>query len=83
MNFSIHLDSDTLERLQAAVARTGLTRNRLIVTAVQEWLARNEEKDWPEALQAHFRNPAPELMEESLDVLAWRRALAPERGPGR
>lgn len=81
MNFSIHLDAETLERLNAAVARSGLTRNRLIVTAVQEWLARNAEKDWPDLLKAHFRNPAPELMEESLDVLAWRRALGPDRGP--
>jgi hypothetical protein len=82
MNFSLHLDAGTLARLSAAVARTGLTRNRLIVIAVQEWLARNEEKDWPEALQAHFRNPAPDLAEEGLDVLAWRQALGPERGAG-
>lgn len=81
MNFSVHIDDATLARLSEAVERTGLTRNRLIVTAVQEWLARNEEKDWPEALKAHFRNPAPELTEDSLDFQAWRSTLAPEAGP--
>lgn len=75
MNFSVHFDEVTLDRLQRAVERGGMTRNRIIVTAVQEWLARNEEKDWPEALKAHFRNPAPELAEEALDFQAWRAAL--------
>ena len=36
MNFSVHIDEETLARVQAAVARVGMTRNRLIVTAVQE-----------------------------------------------
>lgn len=80
MNFSVHFDEATLERLNKAVERFGMTRNRLIVTAVQEWLARNEEKDWPDALKAHFRNPAPELTEETLDFQAWRAAVAAEPG---
>lgn len=80
MNFSVHFDEATLERLNRAVERFGMTRNRLIVTAVQEWLARNEEKDWPDALKAHFRNPAPELAEETLDFQAWRAAVAAEPG---
>ncbi len=79
MNFSVHFDEATLDRLNRAVERSGMTRNRIIVTAVQSWLAENEEKDWPEALKAHFRNPAPELSEETLDFQAWRSALAPER----
>lgn len=78
MNFSVHFDEATLERLAAAVAGSGLTRNRIIVMAVQEWLARNEEKDWPAALREHFRNPAPQLAEETLDGESWRRALAME-----
>jgi len=80
MNFSVHIDEATLEQLQRAVDRSGLTRNRIIVTAVQEWLARNDEKDWPEALKAHFRNPAPELAEEALDFQAWRSALPAAAG---
>lgn len=75
MNFSVHFDEETLSRLQTAVERVGLTRNRIIVLAVQEWLARNEARDWPEALRAHFRNPAPELEDDTLDVQAWRSAL--------
>ena len=75
MNFSVHFDEATLNRLNEAVERSGMTRNRIIVTAVQAWLAQNEEKDWPEALKAHFRNPAPELTEETLDFQAWRSAL--------
>ena len=78
MNFSVHFDEATLERLNQAVERSGMTRNRIIVTAVQEWLARNEERDWPEALRAHFRNTAPELAEETLDFQAWRTEIPAE-----
>ncbi len=76
MNFSVHFDSDTLRRLGAAVERTGLTRNRIIGEAVREWLARNEEPTWPAALAEHFRNPAPELAQETLDAGSWQDALA-------
>ncbi|MGH8444453.1 MAG: CopG family transcriptional regulator [Solimonas sp.] len=79
MNFSVHFDDETIARLNRAVARVGLTRNRVITLAVQDWLARNEEKDWPAALKSHFGNPAPELAEETLDFQAWREAL-PETG---
>lgn len=75
MNFSVHIDEETLARVQAAVARVGMTRNRLIVTAVQEWLTRNEARDWPDNLKAHFANPAPSLMDQTLDVQQWRDAL--------
>lgn len=76
MNFSVHFDEATVERLNKAVERVGVTRNRLIGMAVQEWLARNEEKDWPDTLAAHFRNPAPELAQDTLDFQAWREQLA-------
>ena len=73
MNFSVHFDDATIERLNKAVDRVDLTRNRIIVKAVQEWLERNEEKDWPEALKAHFRNPSPDpSADESLEAKAWR-----------
>lgn len=76
MNFSVHFDEDTVERLRRAVQRTGLTRNRIIGLAVQDWLARNEERDWSALLKEHFRNPAPELAEDALDAEAWRAHLA-------
>ena len=75
MNFSVHFDDDTVERLNRAAARVGLARNRVITLAVQDWLAHNEEKDWPALLKGHFANPAPELAEETLDFQAWRDAL--------
>ncbi|WP_028079035.1 ribbon-helix-helix protein, CopG family [Solimonas soli] len=75
MNFSVHLDDETVDRLNQAAARVGLTRNRVITLAVQDWLAHNEEKDWPAALKRHFGNPAPELAEDTLDFQAWREAL--------
>lgn len=76
MNFSVHFDDETLERLSEAVKRVDLTRNRIIVKAVQEWLERNEQKDWPEALKAHFRNPAPELEAAADDFTQQRPAAA-------
>jgi hypothetical protein len=79
MNFSVHFDEVTLERLRAAVKRSGLTRNRIISLAVQEWLGRNEEKDWSAALKAHFRNPAPELAEQTLEFQGWRKET-PDKG---
>lgn len=82
MNFSVHFDDKTVERLNEAVKRSGLTRNRIIARAVQEWLERNAARDWPEALQKHFRNPAPALAEEALDVERWRAALRPDAGVG-
>lgn len=75
MNFSVHFDDETIERLNRAVARVGLTRNRIITLAVQNWLSQNEEKDWPSVLKNHFSNPAPELVEDTLDFQGWREAL--------
>jgi predicted transcriptional regulator len=80
MNFSVHFDDKTVERLNKAVAQVGLTRNRIIVTAVQDWLEHNEGRDWPAALKAHFRNPAPDLAEETLDFEAWRAEQPTESG---
>ena len=80
MNFSVHFDEATIARLNAAVKRLALTRNRIIMLAVQEWLSRNEEKDWSPALKAHFRNPAPELAEETLEFQGWREQAPPEQG---
>lgn len=74
MNFSVHFDAQTLARLHAAVERTGMTRNRLIVVAVQEWLTRNEDELWPEFLREHLTNPAPALDEPAADFEPWRPA---------
>ena len=80
MNFSVHIDEATLDRLTAAVARSGLTRNRIIVTAVQEWLDGNEERDWPRVLKDHFQNPAPDLAAADEGDLAASRPVMPAAG---
>tara|TARA_R110000787_G_scaffold107489_18_gene215474 strand:+ start:1541 stop:1783 length:243 start_codon:yes stop_codon:yes gene_type:complete len=71
MNFSVHFDAETIARLAAAVERVGLTRNRIIVNAVQEWLQRNEAEEWPDDLRDHWRNPAPEPGEPNTDFVPW------------
>ncbi len=71
MNFSLHLDDETLARLNQAVERTGQTRNRLIGAAVREWLGRYEAADWSPTLSEHWRNPAPELESGVADFQAW------------
>lgn len=74
MNFSVHFDPETVARLNAAVERVGLTRNRIIVRAVQEWLVKNEAEEWPEDLRDHWRNPAPELGAGPVEFEPWRPA---------
>jgi predicted transcriptional regulator len=74
MNFSVHFDAQTVARLSAAVERVGLTRNRIIVRAVQEWLVKNEAEEWPEDLRDHWRNPAPELSAGPVEFEPWRPA---------
>lgn len=71
MNFSVHFDDETVARLSQAVEQHGLTRNRIIVRAVQEWLARNEDHEWPDALREHLRNPAPDLVAGAPDLKPW------------
>ncbi|MGQ0622935.1 MAG: CopG family transcriptional regulator [Panacagrimonas sp.] len=72
MNFSVHFDTETVARLNAAVERVSLTRNRIIVRAVQDWLVRNEALEWPEDLRDHWRNPAPELSAGPAEFEPWR-----------
>ena len=72
MNFSVHFDPETVARLNAAVERVGLTRNRIIVHAVKDWLVRNEALEWPEDLRDHWRNPAPELDELPVEFEPWQ-----------
>ena len=81
MNFSVHFDDALLERLNAAAKRAGLTRNRIISLAVAGWLAQNDEKDWSAGLKAHFRNPAPELAEETIEFQGWRDQAAKKDEP--
>ena len=62
-----------VDRLRVITAEQNLRVNP--ATGVREWLARNEEPTWPASLAEHFRNPAPELAQETLDTSAWRDSL--------
>lgn len=53
MHFNIYLDDDTGLRLGAAAEQGGETRNALIRRAVREWLNRQSQPMWPEAVLAH------------------------------
>lgn len=50
MNFNIYLDDQTGQRLLAAAEHSEQSRNALIRKAVSEWLARNGDAQWPEAV---------------------------------
>lgn len=77
MNFSVHFGRETVERLALAVERTQLTRNRIIVDAVKQWLELHEAQSWPEDLNVHWLNPAPEPDEQTVEFEPWR----PEQRP--
>lgn len=50
MNFNVYLDDQTGQRLLAAAKRTKQSCNALIGAAVSEWLVRNGEEQWPDAV---------------------------------
>lgn len=50
MHFNLYLDDQTGQQLNAATEQCGQTRNALIREAVQEWLARRNKPQWPEAV---------------------------------
>lgn len=50
MHFNIYLDDTTGQQLNALVQLLGESRNALIRKAVSEWLARQKQPQWPEAV---------------------------------
>lgn len=50
MNFSIHIDDATAERLKREAARRNRTRNAAITEAVKQWLERSQPTEWPQDL---------------------------------
>lgn len=50
MNFNIYLDDQTGQRLVVAAEHYEQSKNALIRKAVSEWLARNGDEQWPEAV---------------------------------
>lgn len=52
MHFNVYLDDATGQRLNAVARNAGESRNALIRKAVSEWLARQAQPQWPEAVMA-------------------------------
>ncbi len=57
MHFNIYLDDTTGQHLNAIARQVGESRNALIRRAVGEWLARQSQPQWPEAV-ANFKGVA-------------------------
>jgi len=50
MHFNIYIDDQTGQRLTDVAQRSGQTRNALIRNAVEEWLARRNQPQWPDVV---------------------------------
>lgn len=50
MHFNVYFDDETGQRLTAAAQKEGESRNALIRKAVGQWLARQAQPQWPEAV---------------------------------
>ncbi|HYA34768.1 MAG TPA: ribbon-helix-helix domain-containing protein [Candidatus Binataceae bacterium] len=75
MNFSVHLDQDTVERLNQTAKESGKTRNALIREAVAQWLALRQSSEWPPEV-AKFKGVGRFRRFE-----AHRKELKPPRSP--
>lgn len=52
MPVSIHLDAETLKRLDSKAKGTGLSRSRIIKQALQDWFAREDQNEWTRLILA-------------------------------
>ncbi len=52
MHFNIYLDDALGQQLTAEAQRAGASRNALIRKAIGEWLARQAQPQWPDAVMA-------------------------------
>lgn len=50
MHFNIYLDDTTGRKLNAMARQVGESRNALIRKAISEWLARQSQSQWPQAV---------------------------------
>lgn len=57
MHFNIYLDDMTGQQLNAMAQQAGESRNALIRKAISEWLARQSQPQWPDAV-ANFKGMA-------------------------
>lgn len=69
MHFNVYLDDATGQQLNAVAHRAGESRNALIRKAVGEWLARQSQPQWPEAVLAYEGMPEVSAFEANRDQL--------------
>lgn len=50
MHFNVYIDDQTGQQLADAAQQSGQTRNALIRSAVQDWLARRNKPQWPDVV---------------------------------
>lgn len=50
MHFNVYLDDSTGQQLNAMAQQVGESRNALIRKAISEWLARQSQPQWPQAV---------------------------------
>lgn len=50
MHFNVYIDDQTGQQLADVAQQSGQTRNALIRSAVQDWLARRNKPQWPDVV---------------------------------
>ena len=50
MHFNVYFDDQTGKQLTDVAKQSGQTRNALIRSAVQDWLARRNKSQWPDVV---------------------------------
>ena len=51
MNFSIHMDEETLRQIETLAKKTGKSRNALVNIAVREFVRGQSKCEWPETVR--------------------------------
>ncbi|MBN8517093.1 MAG: CopG family transcriptional regulator [Candidatus Accumulibacter sp.] len=74
MHFNIYLDDETGKRLTEAAQQAGENRNAVIRRAVQEWLARRVEPQWPETVLSFTGEPDMPAFEANREHLGSAKA---------
>ena len=52
MHFNVYIDDQTGQQLTDVAQQSGQTRNALIRSAVQDWLARRNKPQWPDLIMS-------------------------------
>ena len=50
MNFSIHMDDETLRQIEVLAKKTGKSRNALVNIAVREFMRSQSRREWPKTV---------------------------------